>query len=269
MIAIADRHDQSFRSKPGGFDNFFTKGGSQTLDILGKTGQRRPASRRNSMLNGLNSTGVASKAHLPPLAPPNRKHDRAGKQKAMMRAALHLFATKGYEATTTREIAAAAGCAEGLIHRYFKGKAGLLSALVEYHISDELTGMNQRPRTAAGLEEEFLQLVDWEIEYLWRNRNFLRVFIPRALVDPSLGGVISRAVISSRAKAVMERLRRHARSTMIPPQELEVLAQSVGVFGLVFGFMRPVLLGQDRARSRKTAATLAAIIVRGLQHPQS
>jgi AcrR family transcriptional regulator len=48
-----------------------------------------------------------------------RKRDRAGKQRALMMAALHLFAAKGFEATSTREIAAAAGCAEGLIHRYF------------------------------------------------------------------------------------------------------------------------------------------------------
>jgi AcrR family transcriptional regulator len=183
----------------------------------------------------------------------------------MIQAALHLFATKGYEATTTREIAAAAGCAEGLIHRYFKGKAGLLTALVEYHISDELWGIHHRPHSAGGLEEEFLELIDWEIEYLWKNRNFLRIFIPRALVDPSLGSVISRAVLSSRTKAVMERLKRHRQCNLLPPGELEVLAQSVGMFGLVFGFMRPMVLGQDPVRARKTAAILAAMLVRGLQ----
>jgi hypothetical protein len=96
---------------------------------------------KNSMLNGLNPGSLG--AHTPRVAPgrlpalpaPKRKRDRAGKQRALMLAALRLFATKGYEATTTREIASAAGCAEGLIHRYFKGKAGLLPALVEYQIS--------------------------------------------------------------------------------------------------------------------------------------
>jgi len=62
---------------------------------------------------------------------PRRTRDRAGKQQALIVAALKLFASKGYDATTTREIAACAGCAEGLIHRYFSGKAGLLPALME------------------------------------------------------------------------------------------------------------------------------------------
>jgi TetR/AcrR family transcriptional regulator, regulator of cefoperazone and chloramphenicol sensitivity len=198
-----------------------------------------------------------------------RKRDRPGKQKALLQAALRLFATKGYEVTTTREIAAAAGCAEGLIHRYFKGKAGLLTALVEYHVTEEQVEMRQGLPSAADLEEEFLQLVDWEIEYLWKSRNFLRIFISRALLDPSLGGVISRAVLSSRTKAVMERLKRHQKCAHVPQEELEVLARSVGVFGLVFGFMRPVVLGQERTQARKMAATLASMVVRGLHYSQT
>ncbi len=225
------------------------------------------------MLTGVNSKSPVPRPHPPArlqlLALPGRKRDRAGKQKALMQAALRLFATKGYEATTTREIAAAAGCAEGLIHRYFKGKAGLLPALVEYHFSEELMEIRHRPRSAVGLEEEFLQLVDWEVQRLWKNRDFLRVFVSRALVDPAIAGVIRRAVLSSRAKAVMERLKRHRQCATLPQEDLEVLAQSVGMFGLVFGFMRPMVLGQDRAQARNMAAILASVLVRGLRDPKT
>jgi AcrR family transcriptional regulator len=61
---------------------------------------------------------------------PRQTRDRAAKKQALIRAALGLFASKGYEVTTTREIAASAGCAEGLIHLYFRGKAGLLAAMI-------------------------------------------------------------------------------------------------------------------------------------------
>jgi AcrR family transcriptional regulator len=225
------------------------------------------------VLNGLNSNSLTPRtrppasARLSLLSLPNRKRDRAGKQKALIQAALRLFATKGYEATTTREIAAAAGCAEGLIHRYFKGKAGLLPALVEYHFSKELIAMRHSPRSAADLEEEFLQIVDWEVRHLWKNRDFLRVFISRALVDPAIASVIRRAVLSSRTKAVMERLKRHRQCATLSQEDMEVLAQSVGMFGLVFGFMRPMVLGQDRTQARNMAAILAATLVRGLRHP--
>lgn len=233
-----------------------------------------PLRVKKAVLNPLNSNrgtvpAQPPAARLPLLALPNRKWDRAGKQKALIQAALRLFATKGYEATTTREIASVAGCAEGLIHRYFKGKAGLLTALIEYQTSQELTEMRHVSHSAVDLEEEFLQLVDWEIEYLWKNRDFLRVFISRALVDPAVAGGLNRAVLSSRTHALMERLKRHRRCAALPQEQLEVLAQSVGVLGLVFGFMRPMVLGQDRTRARKMAATLAAILIRGLHPPKT
>lgn len=43
--------------------------------------------------------------------------------------AWHLFATKGYEQTTMRDIAAAAGCSLGLTYRYFASKEDLVLEL--------------------------------------------------------------------------------------------------------------------------------------------
>lgn len=47
------------------------------------------------------------------------------------RAALTLFATRGVDGVSTREIAGAAGVSEGLIYRHFKSKDGLAAELFE------------------------------------------------------------------------------------------------------------------------------------------
>lgn len=193
-----------------------------------------------------------------------RTRDRAGKQQALIQAALRLFARKGYESTTTREIAACAGCAEGLIHRYFDGKAGLLVALVEHRISQEIVDLNNQLRPAPNFADEFTQLVDWEVERMWESRDFLRVFIPRAIVDRAIAGVMNRAVVSVRTPAIRERLRRYQPCLTLPQDELETLAQSVGMLGLIFGFMRPLVLGQDRLRAKQMAATIARILIRSV-----
>ena len=192
---------------------------------------------------------------------PRRTRDRAGKKQALILAALGLFASKGYEVTTTREIAAAAGCAEGLIHRYFKGKAGLLAAMIEHRVSKEVLDLTHQLRPAHNLEDEFLQLVDREVERMWDGRDFLRVFIPRAIVDPSVGSLMNKALISVRGKAISERLKRYESCVTLSQDAIEVLAQAVGMLGLVFGFVRPVLLGQDRFRAKKMASTVAKILV--------
>lgn len=46
--------------------------------------------------------------------------------------ALHLFATKGYEDTSMRDIAAAAGCSLGLAYRYFASKEDLVLELYRW-----------------------------------------------------------------------------------------------------------------------------------------
>jgi len=199
--------------------------------------------------------------------PPKRTRNRAAKQEALIQAALGLFATKGYEATTTREIAAAAGCAEGLIHRYFRGKAGLLPALVEHHFSKEIVDLTRELRPAPDLQAEFVQLVLWEVERFWERRDFLKVFIPRAFVDPALAGVLKRAVVSIRARTILERLQRYECCLRLPQQQLEMLAHSVGMLGLVFGFMRPLVLGQDRFEAKQMSTTIAKMLVRSVDLP--
>jgi AcrR family transcriptional regulator len=190
---------------------------------------------------------------------PKRTRDRDAKKQALIVAALHLFASKGYEVTTTREIAASAGCAEGLIHRYFKGKAGLLEALMEQRVSKETVGVPaQSSRT---FEDEFVRMVEQEVDRVWEIRDFLRVFVPRAIVDPAVGNAMNSAFVSIRSEAILLRLKNYESRVPLPKDAIESLAHSVGALGLVFGFVRPVLLGQDRLRARKMATTVAKLLV--------
>jgi len=53
------------------------------------------------------------------------------RRELILEAALELFAQKGFDGTSTKEIAEAAGVAEGLIFHHFKNKPGLLGAVFE------------------------------------------------------------------------------------------------------------------------------------------
>jgi AcrR family transcriptional regulator len=192
---------------------------------------------------------------------PKRVRDQAAKKQWLERAALELFASKGYEVTTTREIAASAGCAEGLIHRYFKGKAGLLAALMEYPAWREVLDLGHQLRPAPKFEDEFLRLVDREVEHVWESRDFLRVFLPRTIVNTSVASDMNQAIISARVKEISERLTDYESCATLSPDAMEALAHAVGTLGLVFGFVRPVLLGQNRLRAKKMAGLVARVFV--------
>jgi AcrR family transcriptional regulator len=61
-------------------------------------------------------------------SPTPPKRDGAATRQKLIRAALELFTTVGFRATTTPEIAARADVAEGTIYRHFSGKEELLLA---------------------------------------------------------------------------------------------------------------------------------------------
>jgi len=195
-----------------------------------------------------------------------RKRDRAAKQEALIRAATKLFAAKGYDVTTTREIAANAGCAEGLIHRYFQGKAGLLLGMMNYHASRDVEELDDRLPMADTLEEEIQQLMAWEVERLWRDRDLLRACLPHAILDPKVGRFLSRIGPQRDAKAIAERLRRHRKKgTQVSDDEIDAISPAIGALGFSFGFMRPVVFGFENKQARKAAACVGRIITRGLQ----
>jgi AcrR family transcriptional regulator len=193
---------------------------------------------------------------------PRRIRDRAATRRALIAAALKLFASKGYEGTTTREIAACAGCAEGLIHRYFNGKAGLLPALMEYRISQEVADLAHHVLPAHSFEDEYLQLVNWAVEHMWRDREFLRVAIPRALLDRGFGQMLRRVGPYQRAQAIGARLKKFRECRALPDADFDALVQSVSVMGFMFGFMSPAVLRQDRKSAAKIATAMARLLVR-------
>src|SRR5689334_9812143 len=68
--------------------------------------------------------------HTPGPAPAQpRRRDARGTRERLARAALELFTTQGYHASTTPQIAAKAGVAEGTIYRHFTSKEHLLNEI--------------------------------------------------------------------------------------------------------------------------------------------
>ena len=191
---------------------------------------------------------------------PGRVRNRPAREQALIAAATRLFATKGYDATTTREIAAEAGCAEGLIHRYFQGKEGLLFAIIRSRTSGDTLDNITKP--ASSLREEFMHLVESELERMWQDREFFRVLMPRAFLDANLGHVLNRVGPLRRANKIRERLRTACNGNNVSDHEVEALTQFIGSIGFLFGFLRPVVLGEDRTRARAVALATAEIFAR-------
>jgi AcrR family transcriptional regulator len=213
--------------------------------------------RRSSLQALLGENG--QNRHSPRKHGPARR-DRKARETALVASAAKLFASRGYDLTTTREIAARAGCSEGLIHRYFHGKAGLLFALIQSRVSKEVEDLSGGLQRATTLEKEFLQLVDWEVDRMWQDRDFLRVIVPRALLDPTQGKLLSRVGASRHEPAIAERLAHFPQCQHLSKEELADLAEFIKALGMVYGFMQPMVLRHDRGRAKRAAANIAKLL---------
>jgi len=79
-------------------------------------------------------------------APPRGKE---AVRRALIEAAIVLFAERGPEATSVRDVAAAAGVNHGLVHRHFGSKGGLVQAVMDHLAEGVASGVGRiRPGEA-------------------------------------------------------------------------------------------------------------------------
>ena len=98
---------------------------------------------------------------------------RAATRQRILDAALALFAEHGYERTSVRMIAEAAGVAQGLLYSYFDGKQLLLHAIFEESVADVRESF--ATADAAPPEQRLEKLIRASFEVLERNLAFWKL----------------------------------------------------------------------------------------------
>src|SRR4051794_260709 len=118
-----------------------------------KTGSRRRATKRQ--------TG-------------KRAQTKAATQRKILKAALRLFQLRGFDATTTKQIARAAGIAEGTIFNYFRTKEEIALFFFEEEVEHAITAVRANRRLArASLDEKLFALLQYQFEYLRKHERFI------------------------------------------------------------------------------------------------
>ncbi|MCU0535251.1 MAG: TetR/AcrR family transcriptional regulator [Hydrococcus sp. Prado102] len=113
----------------------------------------------------------------------------------ILQSALRLFAAKGYEGTTTKDLAAAANVAEGTLFRHFVNKKAILievatSGWVEI-LTDLLTELSEM-----GSYKAVAQVMRRRMSRLQENSDLLRVCFLEAQYHPELRDRIQSEVIA-------------------------------------------------------------------------
>lgn len=111
-----------------------------------------------------------------------QKRDREQTSLKLLEAGKCIFAQLGYHGATTKQIAARAKVNEGLIARYFKGKEGLLIAILKEGIARlEATSLPYPERES--VQEELTDYVVTRLKRSLEHGEFMRIVISQALSD--------------------------------------------------------------------------------------
>jgi len=98
----------------------------------------------------------------------------------ILEAAVRVFARRGFDGATIKEIARAARLSEGSIYNYFRSKENLLVHIPHYLIRpalDPLLAPGAPPQTVAEVERQLRQVARAMVGRIKENAWFLKVFV--------------------------------------------------------------------------------------------
>ena len=195
-------------------------------------------------------------------------HDR---RQQIMTIAAGLFARKGYQGATTREIAEEAGVNEALLFRHFPSKENLYWTIIEEQCSAR--GRRQRIKQILKSGDDDFQIFSGMArEFLVRtphDTKMTRLLWFTALENHTLSERFFRTFVADYYEALGGHIRERIRQRKF--RKVDPLLAARGFFGMVvYHFLIHELFGGEKYQKfdpEQVSATLAGIWLAGMRSP--
>jgi TetR/AcrR family transcriptional regulator, cholesterol catabolism regulator len=113
-----------------------------------------------------------------------RDRNKADRRARIEAAARDLFATRGFEAATIREIASSAGVSSGTVLNYFESKVGLLYELFHSDLEAVVSARWATLPREAPLVDQLAHVFSGFLELYAENQGLARVYVRESLSLP-------------------------------------------------------------------------------------
>lgn len=165
----------------------------------------------------------------------------------ILETALRLFASRGYEETTMREIADEAECSPGLLYRYFASKEELV--LVLYRNLDEELDQYTRALPSVSLAERFYTVMQQQLALLAPHRDVFSALFGTTLNPRSKAGVFGESTADVRRRARLSYLR-VIQGAKDAPREAQREDLATVLYGMHLALVLFWLIDQSRNATR-------------------
>lgn len=199
-----------------------------------------------------------------------KKRDRAATERALMKAGIQIFAKKGYDAATTKDIAKSAGANEALIMRYFGGKRGLLEAILTR--ADDLKtnpGANPDeidPKEYSHLDETLVQSISDRCANFKHYSDFMKVAVSRIILDPDVSKLIQTKIYTKAIPEMIQELEKFKKAGEIDSKaDLKSVAFGISSLTFALGFMAQVVYKTPEPEIKATIKEMVRLLHKGLK----
>jgi AcrR family transcriptional regulator len=183
----------------------------------------------------------------------------------ILAAAQRLFARQGFEKTTTRQLAEAAGIAEGTLFRHFENKKAILVAVVTQGWSEMLTDLLIQ-LSEMGSYRSVAQMMQERMLSLHKQADLMRVCFMEAQFHPDLRDRIQTEIINKMTSVVEAFIQTGIERGTYRSLNPKVVARVfLGMF-MIAGFSQNTLMDEhpSLAFQQEMAETLADIFLNGV-----
>ncbi len=165
---------------------------------------------------------------------PTHRMSAEDRRRQLIEVAIDLFSRKGFDGTTTKEIAAAAGVTEAIIFRHFATKQDLHTAILDYKCGADLMDnwlLELEALTQVDDDEGLVRLLVTKIiQHLREDPRFERLLLFAALEGNELALLHhTRTKLPIVEKLISYIARRQEAGAMRPGQPIVILFALVGI----------------------------------------
>jgi len=193
---------------------------------------------------------------------PGRRLAGEERSQAIVKAALGIFAREGFDGTTTRSLARAAGVSEALLFKHFPNKRALYRAILQYKIDDaERAFPLEDSLLSLGDEAFFLRIATHLMRRVDADDTFCRLMLRSAMDGHDLARRFRKARSGKLLGLMEKKIRlRGGRRGAPPPVDPRLAARIFS--GMIFSAMLNRRIFREEIVSRTSLDDLARAMVR-------
>ncbi|MCL2114026.1 TetR/AcrR family transcriptional regulator [Lactococcus protaetiae] len=191
------------------------------------------------------------------------------RQKLVLRAALKLFASQGFEATSTAQIAAEAGVASGSVYKQFKNKQELLVAVLAPLFQGTLDAMaDEFADSAFNVEYETLEdfinaLVVDRMTYIHDNFQEIRLLFGQLLTNSTFTTQVKSFFGEQLQKLVVPTINRLQKENKMVNLPHDIIFEMA--FGMVVAYFGKILIGLDCRTLEEETKYVSQLLIKALR----